>query len=276
MTSTYFNFPDADLVLRSSCPDVIEFRVHRCILSAASPFFRQMFTLPQSPQPDAESPIPTIDVSENSGTVETLLRFVYPMVDPTFDSLNDVIPVLEAATKYDMTFAIESLRRTLVRPEFVKESPMRVFAIACRFDLEEEIRVASRHTLNINLLQCPLSEDLKHITAYDYHRLLNLHDQRAEAAVEVLARIPVPDDVKCMMCNGTHYGILIAPKWWDDYRQRAMEELKERPTTAVIFTMPFIARSAQAGCQRCAESIIGAQWFFDRLRKEIDSLPSTI
>jgi len=39
-----FNAPDADTVLRSS--DGEEFRVHRIILSLASPVFQGMFTLP--------------------------------------------------------------------------------------------------------------------------------------------------------------------------------------------------------------------------------------
>ena len=275
--STLFDFEDADLVLRSCTPDALDFRVHRCILAAASPFFRQMFTLPQSPsqEPNDKPSIPIVDVSEPAATLEMLLRSVYPMANPRIDSLDELAPVLGAAVKYDMTVAIENLRKLLVAPHFVSSCPTRVYAIACRYDMEEEAKVASRYTLSINVLDCPLSEDLKYITAYAYHRLLDLHRTRAKAAQEILLSMP-PDNVKCMLCNGTHYGVLLAPKWWSNFQARAKEELSVRPTTDVIFSMPFLAQVASAGCDRCAGSILNSYAFLEELRKKIDALPATI
>jgi len=273
-TSPSFNSLDADLVLRSSSPEPLSFRVHRCILSAASPFFRHMFTLPQSPRQDDEPPIPVIDVSESGNTLGKLLQFVYPVVDPPIDSLDELSSVLDAATKYDMSVAVETLRRLLVAPRFVEAFPIRVYAIASRYELEEEAKVASRYTLMVNILDCPLHEDLKHITAYSYHRLLDLHRRRSKDAQGVLMHIP--DNIKCMMCNGTHYGVFLAPRWWKDFQERAVEELRSRPTSDVIFGMPFLAKSAKAGCERCGGSILEAYWYLDELKKQIDDLPSTI
>ncbi|CCM02328.1 uncharacterized protein FIBRA_04420 [Fibroporia radiculosa] len=269
MTSSYFGFTDADLVLRSS--DAVDFRAHRCILSAASPFFRHMFTLPQAASPEPE--IPVVDVSESQAVLETLLRFVYPMPDPPIRTLDSLSSVLTAAAKYDMIPAIDSLRRLLVAPEFVEAAPTRVYAIASRFELEEEAKIASRYTLGINILDCPLHDDFKFITAYSYHRLLVLHHQRSKAAVELLK---ISDQVKCMQCNGSSYNSFSAPKWWDDFQRRAREELAVRPTTDVVFSMTFLARSAQAGCTRCAGSILDSYHFLEDLKRKIDELPSTI
>ncbi|TCD61361.1 hypothetical protein EIP91_008551 [Steccherinum ochraceum] len=235
-----------------------------------------MFTLPQAPPADGEEPtVPVVDVEETHATLDTLLRIVYPMVDPWIETLDELSLVLGAAVKYDLAVATETLRKILVAPRFVSKWPTRVYAIASRYDLEEEAKIASRYTLSVNVLDCPLSEDLKYITAYAYHRLLDLHRTRAKAAQELLLDMP-PDNVKCMLCNGTHYGTFLAPKWWTQFQSMAREELKQRPTTDVIFSMPFLAQVASAGCDRCAGSILGSYAFLEELRKKIDDLPATI
>lgn len=275
MTSPYFDSLDADLVLRSSSPDPVDFRVHKCILAAASPFFHHMFELPQ-PLPESKacaSDIPIVDVSESSQTLEWLLRYVYPVPKPDICSLDNLVSVLEAAAKYDFIAVTDYLRMLLISQPFLEADPVRVYAIACRFDLDEEARIASRYTLSVNVLDSPLCEDLKCISAYQYHQLLSLHKQRSAAAQELLI---LPDNVKCMMCNGTHYGAFYPPKWWKDFEERARKELGARPTTDIIFSMPFLAQSASAGCERCAASIFEAHWFFADLKKRVDDLPGTI
>ena len=271
MTSPDFDFRDADLVLRANSPSPLEFRVHKCILSAASTFFESMFSLPQAPAQCESTPV--IDVPERASTLELLLRYIYPMRKPKLDDLDVLVLVLEAACKYDVAVAIDALRTLLLAPHFIDSDPLRVFAIACRFELEEEARLASRHTLTIKVVECPLSDDLRYISAYQYHRLLDLHRKRAQAAQELIV---YSDEFKCMMCNGTHYGAFLPPKWWKDWQQRARTELAQRPGTDVIFSVTFLAESAKAGCERCAGSILDAHWFLEKLKRDIDALPSTI
>jgi hypothetical protein len=271
MTSPHFNSASADLVLRSASPNAVDFRVHQCILAVSSPFFEHMFTLPQ---PQASEPIvPIVEVSESAEVLEKLLRFIYPLPNPVLSTLKDITEVLEAACKYDVTVAIDAVRVMLLAPTLVKKEPLRVYAIACRFDLDQEARSASTYTLGVSILDSPLSEELKHISAFQYHQLLNLHKRRAAAAQELLI---LHDDVKCMMCNGTHYGQFIPPRWWRDFEQRARKELSMRPTTETIFSMAFLAESAKAGCERCSTSIFEAGWFLNQLKQSIDDLPSTI
>lgn len=271
MTSEFFDYPDADLILCSSSPDAVQFRVHKCVLAASSVFFEHMFSLPQGPAEGAS--LPVVDVAESAHTLENLLRLIYPVPRPNIDSLDELVVVLEAATKYELAAAIEHLRILLVQPQHVLSDPLRVYAIACRFELEEESKIASRHTLQIKVTECPLSEDLKYISAYQYHRLLDLHRRRAVAAVELLV---YENEVKCMMCNGTHYGDFYPPKWWKNWEARAKTELHERPATDVIFSWAFLAESANAGCERCGGSIMDAHWFLEKLKNKIDALPSTI
>lgn len=275
VTTTCYSFSakDADLILLSN--DNAEFKVHKCILAAASSFFQSMFTLPQKAASDNDTPIPVVPVSELGETLDALLRFVYPVDNPDIHTLDELSPVLAAASKYDFHAALSALRVILVSPRFLEVHATRVFAIASRYDLEPEAQLASRHTLSINVLDCPLSDDLKYITAYSYHRLLNLHRRRAEAAKELLK---VPEEVKCMQCNGHGYASSFAPpKWWKVWEDMARKELGLRPTADVIFTMGFLAQAIDlSGCPRCAGSLLGSYIFLGDLKKSIDELPATI
>ncbi|KAI0298820.1 hypothetical protein BC826DRAFT_967181 [Russula brevipes] len=268
-----FNAPDADVVLRSDDARPTDFRVHRCILLAGSPFFQTLFSLPQ-PKCADEARVPVLDVAEPSVVLDPLLRFLYPVPDPEVPSLDMLVPLMCAAAKYDMTAVMNRLRVLLVSPAFLEAAPVRIFAIASRFDLEEEAKLASKYTLHVRVLDMPLCDDLRHISAFSYHRLLDLHRRRGEAARQMLC---APEELRCMQCNGALYGAVAPPKWWGEFVARAGEELRSRPTTDVIFSFKFLVESAHAsGCARCSGSILESYIFLDSLKAKIDALPATI
>jgi hypothetical protein len=271
MSSYQFDSPDADVILVSHPPEKCsEYRVHQCILAAASPFIRVMFTLPQ-PKSNA---LPVIPVSEDQTTLDLLLALVYPIPDPPIPDLGSLGRVLAAAVKYDFTKAISTLRKLLVCPRFLESEPLRVFAIATRYELEEEAKLASGRTLSISIFDEPLSDDLKHVTAHSYHRLLDLHRRRALGAVEL---VKWPGEIVCMQCNGSSYGVLVPPRWWIEFERMAKEELRVRPTTEKVFALGFYARAAHASnCQRCPGSLLDSYKALDILKGQIDALPSTI
>jgi len=266
---------DADVIL-VSCQedDPVQFHVHKCILAAASPFFADMFSLPQSPGPSNETHRPIIPMSESRPVIAALLQFIYPVEDPKINSLDDLVPILAASTKYDVIPVINALGKILVSPPFVEAEPTRVYAIASRFDMEEEAKIASKHTLHVNLLEAPLSDDLKYITAHSYIRLLSLHRRRVDAAV---AMLKPPQNMMCMQCNGSVFSVYSTPKWWYEFEKRARVELSLRPTTDVIFGVEFLGRAAAAsGCTRCPGSVLDSWKFLQELKDAIDQLPSTV
>ncbi|KAF8967440.1 hypothetical protein BDZ97DRAFT_1903337 [Flammula alnicola] len=244
LSNYQFDSADADVILLTTEAECsTEFHVHKCILAAASPFFYDMFSLPQE--------------------------------DTSFVKKLPIIPVSETiAIKYDFITAITTLRKLLISPQYLQSSPIRVYAIACQFELEEEAKVASRHTLNVSLLDAPPCEELRYISAYDYHRLLALHRRRSLAALNL---IKVPVDLKCMHCNSSAFTMHDAPKWWYEFERKAKEELAVRPATDVIFGMEFLFNAAQAsGCTRCPESVLDSWKFLQSLKEAIDAVPSTV
>lgn len=273
MTVEHFDDPTADFILRSGSP-ATDFHVHRLLLSLASPFFDHMLSLPQ-PSSKELGKIPIVEVAEPPEILQLLLQFIYPVPDPVIDDdLDTLILVLHAAIKYDVLPAIETLRKQLISERYLQQSPTRIYAVASRYDLEEVAKLASQHTLGISILGEPLSEELKYISAYSYHRLLALHHTRAKAAKSLLQ---LRGDVRCMECNGTYGAFSEGPKWWLDFQARAMEELSARPTTDVIFTMEFLSKSfQQVGCRKCPLSLLESWSFLKDLKRQIDELPATV
>ncbi|OBZ73888.1 hypothetical protein A0H81_06377 [Grifola frondosa] len=137
--------PGADIDLRTS--DGVHFFAHKSNLAQASKVFQTMFTLPQPPSAESTSSLQCVDVSEPAGTLDKLLRMCYPLVDPPLDKTEELCAVLEAAVKYDMEHARAVCIAALMRPERLAKDPFTVYAIAYRFRLEHETRVAARHTL---------------------------------------------------------------------------------------------------------------------------------
>jgi hypothetical protein len=269
-----------DTLLQSS--DRVFFGVHRCILMQASTVFADLLRLPASIPaclPASVSPRrDPIILSESAQTLDTLFRLIYPFPPPTFDDLSDLVPVLIASIKYKMTSACAVLRRHLISPTFLIREPLRVFAVACRFGLKPEAREASRATLTINLLDGPLYEDLRYVSAYDYHRLLALHHSRGQAARRLLNIRSKDCPVRCSGCSemSSSGRQLSPPRWWQEFQTHAKEEVTRRPLTDIIFSMRFLSECANAGCTACGASVLNSFVFMENLKAKMDSLPDTI
>ncbi|KAF9268553.1 hypothetical protein L218DRAFT_516441 [Marasmius fiardii PR-910] len=275
LASNYeFDSLEADVIIVSSDTKPREFNLHSTILSLASPFFQDMFSLPQSLSNKQTQGPPVLPVSESCATLDTLFRFVYPVVDPVIDTLDELGSVLEAAIKYDFLATIQHLRRILVEPRFLEAYSLRVFAIAWRYEFAEEIELAVQHTMEIDILNVPLTDDLKHITAHTYRRLIDLHRHRACSAQELLR---IPYDVKCPHCNGCGHAIYNAPKWWYEWQKRAKEELAKRPSTRVIFQTDFMSQAAAAaGCPQCPSNMLGSINHLQKIKRSIEDLPCSL
>ncbi|GJE95563.1 BTB domain-containing protein [Phanerochaete sordida] len=127
-----FNKPSADVILRSC--DNVDFHTHKNILSLASSFFETMFSIPQGPE-QALSGLPVVEISENSSTLDSLLRLCYPVRDPILGNIDLAGRVLAAAKKYDFTEASDLVAEKL--RGLACTSPLEAFSIACRYGDED-------------------------------------------------------------------------------------------------------------------------------------------
>ena len=136
-----FDAADADVILVTGGGYPAEIRAHWCVLTAASPFFRDMFSLPQPPSLSSCSPsasdahIPRIPIPETRDVFTKLLSYIYPVPRPNINSLDEVSCLLSAALKYDFIIAVEALKQMLISSRYLNENPLRVYGIATSFDV---------------------------------------------------------------------------------------------------------------------------------------------
>ncbi|KAI0744278.1 hypothetical protein C8Q80DRAFT_888928 [Daedaleopsis nitida] len=182
-----FDKVGADIILRTS--DTVDFHVYSHVLILASPFFETMLSLPQpslSSPGDAQTADnrPVIDVSENSDTLETLLRICYPIErQESVRSLAQMEAEWNAAVKYDMAMPRAVLAKELLKAAYT--SPLAAWAVACRVGSEPLVRCAAENLKKTSPLIIT-EGDLRGITAADLYRLREFHSGRAPAVFHFL------------------------------------------------------------------------------------------
>ena len=72
-----FDVPDANFIIRSS--DNVDFRVHKSVLAMASPFFKDLLSLPQPSDGESVDGLPVVQLSENSELLNSLVSMLYPV-----------------------------------------------------------------------------------------------------------------------------------------------------------------------------------------------------
>jgi hypothetical protein len=87
-----FDVPDANFIIRSS--DNINFRVHKPILAMASPFFKDLLSLPQPADSEIVDGLPVVQLSESSELLNSLVSMLYPVAPVIPNSFDKVLYLL--------------------------------------------------------------------------------------------------------------------------------------------------------------------------------------
>jgi len=180
MSPTFFTVDDGDVVLRAGPePDSKHnFRVHKFILSLASPVFKDMFAFPQPPyQSLSEQQLPIVDVLEPPEVIDTILRLIYPGVEPpTITDIPILTALLSAADKYNITSIYPILKNTL--KTFLCGSPFRAYVVACRFGFSEEAKEAAKMGNTKSVTYGCSEEEVRHISSTDVFRWVKFVQER--------------------------------------------------------------------------------------------------
>lgn len=115
--------------------------------------------------------LPIIPVTEPSKTLDAFLRWVYPVRKLPLVELSDIADILEASQKYDAVAVTDPLHDAFLK--YLDAEPLRVFAIACRLDMESDARLAAqRATLMANTPPFHWVPEMAQLTSGTYFRLL--------------------------------------------------------------------------------------------------------
>ena len=268
-----FNHPDAEVIIRSF--DHVDFRVFKSFLSSVSIIFKDMFAMPQGPAGGAtvdgemRDGLPVIPISEESHVVETLLMFCYPNIltsVPVLKTLEEIMPILEAAMKYGIEALEIRMRNALFSAPVVAERSMQVFVVAYMHRWEKEMRIAAKHTLVQPSWDGLYVAELESITGGDLHRLQNYRLACAAAAKRTAS---APGWVKREHIDGLHCSACEEPAhqidivwmryrlgaWWVNYMRNVAKELADKPRGDTVLAPKLVdAAMLQANrCQRCRD-----------------------
>lgn len=198
--SYQFIADDADVILRASRCDVPrQFRVHKTILSVASPVFKDMFSMPQpvSSATTPEATTPVIDLDDTPEDLENFLCMVYPFGSPKISTLDAISRALVILDKYQVHGAsLRPLRSRLVSPVFLKNDPIRVYSLACRWKFKNEADLAAHYTSSFDVLTSVREEDIQWMTTMEYHRILIIGNERYSKGQNYIRTTP-PACVGC-------------------------------------------------------------------------------
>ncbi|KAA1479884.1 hypothetical protein DENSPDRAFT_749276, partial [Dentipellis sp. KUC8613] len=184
-----FNASDADLVLRSS--QLVDFRVHKLILSLASPFFRVMFSLPPpvdelaTPKRDYVDGLQVVRMAESTATLYSLLTAIYPFPTHLPKTFEKTALVLAAAMKFEMKGMLSAIRTAMHAARMHEELPEQAFrryGIACRYGLEEEALLSAWHTLDQPMDLKSLGAELRYVSGPALYELLQYCQRCVDAA----------------------------------------------------------------------------------------------
>ena len=97
------------------------------------------------------------------------MQYCYPLSNPVFTSLDDVQAVLEMMRKFGMKGLMNRVKGALVQQAFLDEHPLRVFAIAYRYSLEDEGRIAAKYTIREPFF-APYVKEVEHMPTSFYQK----------------------------------------------------------------------------------------------------------
>ena len=310
--ATPFDHAKADIILRSS--DNIDFRVFKLFLSLASPFFETLFDIPQPDEENGDQEVKdglvVIPVTEDSKTLDALLRFCYPCTladDPDLELLKDAMDVLEAARKYSLDVIETKARKAIVSPKILEVEPLRCFAIAHRGRLREETLLAAKSTLTQPLIPSWFQE-VELINATDLLSLLTYHKKCGDAVYALKLDVlwitsyygtsqgcswlsgqymytdrygnPNYNNCGCSRPNTPRYQLFNASlQWWEDFMEETFTALRDKPCKETMKASGenTIQTVKAQNCQSCSPKVTeGMRDFVDLFTRKIEETVSQV
>ena len=226
-----------------------------------------MFGLPQPMDPPSQTP--TINVPESSDILQPFIQYLYPRSPPKILDISMWAALYAIADKYNVEMITDLLRDILI-PRFLEAFPLRVYALASYWGLEEEAKIASTRTLTMDIFEELPREDAELMGGGACQQLYLLHFNRREAARSLIANHPrpSPSNSSCQ-CFPPTYSSLI-PALCQRVATRPQLTAEELYEEAARFIYPTKCGDS------CRNAFKNMHAYFTSLLKGISELPQTI
>lgn len=277
-----FNNPEADITLISA--EDTAFRVPYFTLRNTCGFFRSHlagYTPPPYGQFDSSTARhPPIEVVERDAILVKVLCMICGLHTDAWESIGDVDDALGLAQRWDAPGPLSIIRGGAMTPMFLA-APLRLYAIATRHGWEDEARVASTHTLGLNLYDEEYREDLERIPTRHLLPLLRLHRVRRDGFKRL-----IDSDVYFQAGNAVKYlcpgcGEEAKNYMWREMKMRMYMEIDRRPLGDALYGLdmeewPEAVACWEAKCQHCERLTYNKLDTLRDIKDCIDKLPTHV
>jgi hypothetical protein len=173
----HLDMSDADVVIQSC--DLVNFRVHQRTLAMSSPFFDDMFSLPQ-PQLSVKEIVdglPVVRLSEDAEVLSGLITMLYPIPSELPNSYDRALTLLATSQKYDMVGVQSRIRGEIHSrkfPALTGVETFRSYAISSSGELPSERENLARLTLEFPMTFEYLCDELPFFDGWALRDLVGL------------------------------------------------------------------------------------------------------
>ncbi|KAK0450462.1 uncharacterized protein EV420DRAFT_736563 [Desarmillaria tabescens] len=256
-----FSNPDADAVLSSL--DGTLYRLPSSVLRRTTTFFASSsFTF----GPDGES----IPIHEHDVILERLLRIISGLAIPPWRTFDELEGVLSLAETWGARGALDIVRASITAPVFLRE-PLRVYAIATRLGWEEEVALASKHTLSLSLNDEQHQEALQRIPTRSLVKLFKFHRKRRDEFQKGMEW-----DARCGGCDRSVDGSVWVALVWKMFWDMDARPSGDRLCSLEIEEWPEMEACLSEKCPGCGRFVYDRLEVLERVRKCLAELPDTV
>ena len=236
----HLDMGNADVIIQSC--DSVNFRVHKPVLSLSSPFFGDMFSLPQPFDQEVVDGLPVVRLSEDAEVLACLLTMMYPIPSVIPNSYDKTLMLLAASQKYDMDI-VQSRIRAEIRdkklPMPIGAATFRAYAIASIKGLSSEKETLARLTLDFPMTFEYLCDELPSFEGWILRDLIRFRKRCRDNLISCFKSfldLSIPPFHIWTICASkrSHIsGFGYSPSWLTDIFQKRLTELDQAFTNAL-------------------------------------------
>ncbi|THU88567.1 hypothetical protein K435DRAFT_830530 [Dendrothele bispora CBS 962.96] len=281
-----FDSEEGDIILRSS--EGTLYRVPSFVLRTTCGFFGSMPSLTSRSSSGSKSDTSLIPTEHPDDILSIFLLLISGLEIPIWSSFDDVCSLLQLCKSWEAPGPISIIRSSITSPFFLSD-PLRLYATATHFGWEEEAKIASTHTLKLNLHDEHWEKTLSSLGVGSLLRLLRLHRSRRDKMKEMLDDItlfnagnsgnPTTGEVpSCMSC-----GMTIDHHEWREFKSKVFWEMDRCAAADVIGSVEMEDWPETVACwaAKCKNEVCG-RFYYDKvvtvkkLKECIARLPKTV
>jgi len=243
-------FDSGDVVLCSS--EGTRYRIPSHILKITCGLFRNTLCT-TNPALEVQ------EVNEKDNVLERVLRLICGLETPRWKSFDELEESLELAEKWDAPGPISVIRSAITAPIFLEE-PLRLYSIATRVGWEEETKIASTHSLALDLCGEEHQAQLERLASKHLMALFKLHRRRRDKFKHSLDNDPIYNHGNCPQTPCTGCGEKLDNHRWKEFKARAFVEMDQRPLGDTLISLDiaewpetiacWAAKCSNKGCEK--------------------------